>query len=98
MTRRTFVDSSGRTWEVHEVKRTASAAQAVRPGLESGWLSFASGNTKRRLGKFPPTWETMPDAALSDLCQQALEVKYRDVADVATADSLRELLKEYPKG
>ena len=71
MAARTFTDSAGLTWDVFEVHRASRAASAVSPGLENGWLAFASGENKRRLAPFPPEWETFSDEELEALCESA---------------------------
>jgi hypothetical protein len=71
MAARTFTDSAGLTWDVFEVHRASRTAGAVSPGLENGWLAFASGENKRRLAPFPPAWETYTDAELEALCDAA---------------------------
>lgn len=71
MPARTFTDSAGLTWEVFEVHRASQKAGAVSPGLEKGWLAFASGTNKRRLAPFPSDWASCPDAELAMLCEAA---------------------------
>jgi hypothetical protein len=71
MAARVFTDSAGMTWEVFEVHRASQKAGAVSPGLEHGWLAFASGEYKRRLAPFPAEWTTQSDAELEALCQAA---------------------------
>src|ERR1700704_3818129 len=71
MAARTFADSAGAIWEVFEVHRSSTKPGAVSGGLEQGWLSFTSGDTKRRLAPIPPAWETSPDAELERLCSTA---------------------------
>lgn len=71
MAARTFTDSAGLSWEVFEVRRASQKAGAVSPGLENGWLAFASGEHKRRLAPFPADWETSTDAELEALCESA---------------------------
>lgn len=71
MAARTFTDSAGLTWDVFEVHRASQKPGAVSPGLEQGWLAFASGENKRRLAPFPSTWESASDAELEALCQSA---------------------------
>jgi hypothetical protein len=71
MAARTFTDSAGLTWDVFEVHRASKKPGAVSPGLENGWLAFASGEHKRRLSPFPETWEGMNDAELEALCESA---------------------------
>ena len=74
MAARTFTDSAGLTWSVFEVRRASQTAGAVSPGLEHGWLAFASGDSRRRLAPFPSTWETSTDAELETLCATARRV------------------------
>lgn len=71
MAARTFTDSAGLTWDVFEVRRASQKAGAVSPGLEDGWLAFASGENKRRLAPFPASWVTSTDAELEALCESA---------------------------
>jgi hypothetical protein len=71
MAARTFTDSAGLTWDVFEVRRASQKAGAVSPGLEDGWLAFASGEHKRRLAPFPADWVTTTDAELEVLCESA---------------------------
>jgi hypothetical protein len=71
MAARTFTDSAGLTWDVFEVRRASQKAGAVSVGLENGWLAFASGEHKRRLAPFPPTWGSSTDAELEALCEAA---------------------------
>ena len=71
MAARTFTDSAGLTWEVFEVHRASKKAGAVSPGLEQGWLAFASGENKRRLAPIPAGWEASTDAELEALCESA---------------------------
>ncbi len=71
MAARSFTDSAGLTWDVFEVHRASQKAGAVSPGLEHGWLAFASGENKRRLAPIPAGWETSTDAALEALCESA---------------------------
>jgi hypothetical protein len=65
---RTFVDSAGTAWEVFEVQRSSTKAQAVSAGLELGWLAFVSAAQKRRLAPFPSAWQASDDAELERLC------------------------------
>jgi hypothetical protein len=71
---RTFADSTGAVWEVLEVHRSSSKPGAVSGGLELGWLSFTSGDVKRRLAPIPPQWESSPDLELERLCSTAKAV------------------------
>jgi hypothetical protein len=53
-------------------RRTAAPRIAgCAPGLEGGWLVFASGGVKRRLAPTPAGWETCPESALARLLERA---------------------------
>lgn len=71
MAARTFTDTAGLNWEVFEVHRASQKAGAVSPGLENGWLAFASGENKRRLAPIPAGWAVATDAELEALCESA---------------------------
>jgi hypothetical protein len=71
MAARTFQDSSGAVWEVFEVHRSSSKPGAVSSGLEGGWLSFVSGEQRRRLAPYPSEWERAGDEELVRLCESA---------------------------
>ena len=43
----------------------------ISPGLELGWLAFASERERRRIAPAPAGWEDMPDEALLRLCASA---------------------------
>lgn len=58
-------------WEVFEVHRASSKAEAVSPGLERGWLAFVSGDRKRRLAPFPREWQSADVPELERLCARA---------------------------
>jgi hypothetical protein len=66
---------------VFEVRRTSHKAEAVSPGLEGGWLAFASGSRKRRLAPYPAEWQTVDDAELERLCGLARGAGERPLAD-----------------
>ena len=44
----------------------------LNPDLARGWLSFESGNDRRRLAPIPSGWETVDDEELAALCRRAL--------------------------
>jgi hypothetical protein len=72
---RTFKDSSGETWDVFEVVRTAQTPGAVRQPLGEGWLSFQHGEQRVRVarGKYPSDWEDLTDQELEDLMGEGLK-------------------------
>ena len=43
----------------------------ISPGLELGWLAFASATERRRIAPAPDGWEELPDEALVELCRSA---------------------------
>ena len=47
------------------------ARPRISPGLESGWLAFASSTERRRIAPAPQGWEDLPDDALVRLCLSA---------------------------
>ena len=51
----------------------------ISPGLECGWLAFASTRERRRLAPVPENWEGLPDEALLALCRQAIAYPPRPV-------------------
>ena len=68
---RQFVDASGVTWEVFEVRRHTERRDTVSPGLENGWLTFVAGAEKRRLPTYPEAWWSLADAELLTLSLSA---------------------------
>ena len=46
-------------------------------GLEHGWLTFESGDAKRRLSPIPDGWSGAPDDALRRWCSEAHAVTRR---------------------
>ncbi len=50
------------------------------PPTESGWLTFESDTSKRRLRPIPPGWAHQPDEALEELCGHAEEISPRTLA------------------
>ena len=75
MPARTFEDSAGVIWEVFEVHRSSQKSGAVSAGLEAGWLTFVSGDSKRRLAPFPSGWLTAEPQELERLCGTARIVR-----------------------
>ena len=69
---REFVDGDGVEWRVWETRPRTGAN--VRPALAAGWVSFESGETRRRLTPVPEGWDGGSDEDLRDLLGQATEV------------------------
>ncbi len=70
---RSFVDARGREWEAWDTVPDG-ANRLVRPGFADGWLTFQSGDEKRRLAPIPPQWDTVPDAMMRLWLSQATPV------------------------
>lgn len=93
MAYREFVDDSGLTWKVWDVKPAARHTPAVpieavgnsnndglrhvAPGWASGWLAFQSEETSRRLRPIPRNWETTGEFKLRDYLRNADPVRPR---------------------
>jgi hypothetical protein len=67
-----FTDRTGRSWRVwHTLPRLAGVLTALPHDWKQGWLTFESGDDKRRLAPFPAEWETLPASRLELLCRMA---------------------------
>jgi hypothetical protein len=78
-THREFVDAAGLVWDafaVHPSAEISSRARLPDP-YRGGWLSFASGEERRRLSPVPDDWQAMSDDALRELCSRADPVPKR---------------------
>jgi hypothetical protein len=76
---REFLDAAGSRWDafaVHPSEEISSRARLPDP-YRSGWLSFASGDDRRRLSPVPDDWELLSEEGLRDLCARADPVKRR---------------------
>lgn len=80
MAHREFPDTSGKSWEVWDVRPAAvdqeRRAHAPSPaaGLESGWLAFQCGAERRRLAPIPVGWEQQPADELCALLDRAVPI------------------------
>ena len=75
---RTITDPQGHTWLVRSVYPTASTGltpAGVHPDYRAGWLTFESGDRKRRLAPIPSGWELMPDDSLRALLASATDAR-----------------------
>lgn len=62
MALREFSDEHGSRWQVWSTyPTTAKNEERVREQLSSGWLTFLSGKTRKRLVPVPSGWETATD-------------------------------------
>jgi hypothetical protein len=66
---REFRDSSGVQWRVWETTPQPGAVFDER--LKSGWLTFESADTRRRLAPIPSGWEEAPADRLELMCRAA---------------------------
>jgi hypothetical protein len=69
--------------------RRMRTAEAMMPGLGSGWLCFERGEEKRRLTPIPPGWEAAPDVQLDEFFQQARPVTRRSLSMPSGAEGVR---------
>jgi len=83
MAHRTFRDRNGLEWQVWDVIPNSY----VGATLDGGWLTFLSGDDKRRLAPVPLYWVNAPEAELVVLLDSAKQVGVRGGS---TSDSLAE--------
>ncbi|SRR6266851_5586448 len=87
--RRYFTDSQSVVWEAWEVRlKDINQFQGRSPlrvaaALANGWLSMVSSTEARRLVPLPLAWQTLPDAGLAALTQQAALADPQDQAATA---------------
>jgi hypothetical protein len=85
-THREFVDAAGLRWDafaVHPSAEISSRARLPDP-YRSGWLSFASGEERRRLSPVPDDWMAMSDDSLRELCERAERVPQRSTPSTSS--------------
>jgi hypothetical protein len=70
---RRFVDARGTEWEVWEVgkRRTLADAPSRKRSAEPTWLCFASATQRRRLARYPHWWHALSPGELDRLCAAA---------------------------
>ena len=73
MAHRTFRDRNGLEWQVWDVIPNSF----VGATLDGGWLTFLSGDDKRRLAPVPLYWVNAPEAELIVLLESAKQVGSR---------------------
>jgi hypothetical protein len=76
---RVFIDSDGIRWDafaVHPSSEISNRARLPDP-YQSGWLSFDSGQERRRLSPVPDDWRTISEDGLRALCSKAESVPRR---------------------
>ena len=70
MALRSFTDQRGVDWQVWDTL----PEKLVSNTLEGGWLTFQSGDEKRRLAPIPLYWATAPEDQLRELLARARPV------------------------
>jgi hypothetical protein len=83
---REFVDAAGLRWDAFAVHPSAEISTRARlpDPYRSGWLSFASGDDRRRLSPVPDDWLAMSEESLRELCERAERVPKRATPSTAT--------------
>ena len=67
-----FTDRTGRSWRVWHTRPILSEVlNALPEAWKDGWLTFESGDEKRRLAPVPAGWERLPPKRLELLCRVA---------------------------
>lgn len=69
MALREFIDSVGTLWTVWST--VPSSRSSVPESLREGWLTFESGNERRRLAPIPRSWEEATEERLHLFCAAA---------------------------
>jgi hypothetical protein len=70
---REFKDLTGTAWRVWNTTPRADAVYDER--LRSGWLTFESARTRKRLAPIPRGWEKAPPDRLELMCRAAEVVR-----------------------
>ena len=67
-----FTDRAGKSWRVWFTRPRLSEVLTILPGdWKEGWLTFESGDEKRRLAPVPAGWERLTPQRLELLCRMA---------------------------
>jgi hypothetical protein len=66
---RSFTDANGATWDVWETK--PDYPLLVDREFAGGWLTFASGDERRRLAPIPDNWTSADTERLERMCRTA---------------------------
>jgi hypothetical protein len=89
ISQRVFDDLRGRRWRVIAVHPTMATLEraALPESYRAGWLSFESGDEKRRAAPIPAGWEELPIEELRLLCQRAQRAPKRTSKPVPPPES-----------
>ena len=71
MASRIFVDAEGRTWRVWST--IPGGRSVLRSEFAGGWLTFESGEERRRLAPIPVGWESASETQLASFSRAAQE-------------------------
>jgi hypothetical protein len=78
---RDIVAPDGTKWKVWAVMGSSihpkTAAEDYLGEYSEGWLCFECADSRRRLARFPPDWDKLPDKELLRLLKSAQPVKLR---------------------
>ncbi len=66
-----FTDRVGKQWRVWHTRPLSAALTTLPEAWKEGWLTFESGDEKRRLAPVPAGWEHLTPEQLEMLCQVA---------------------------
>jgi hypothetical protein len=67
-----FTDRAGKSWRVWYTRPRLSEVLTILPeDWKEGWLTFESGDEKRRLAPVPTGWERLSPQRLELLCRVA---------------------------
>lgn len=66
-----FTDRAGRLWRVWYTMAAAEVATLLPDEWKGGWLTFESGDEKRRLAPVPEGWDRLRPERLELLCRVA---------------------------
>ena len=90
---RRFVDARGTEWEVWEMGARPVLADAAppkrRPKGGQAWLCFESPTQRRRLARYPRSWQALSARELAALCAVAQPDRTPQVLRVAAPPAAR---------
>ena len=66
-----FTDRAGRLWRVWYTMPANEVAASLPDDWKGGWLTFESGEEKRRLAPVPEGWDDLRPERLELLCRVA---------------------------